>query len=184
MVARNHRRRTRRVDDRPSTNEIDDIVRARKRIVERIRWQYSLSKNWTRYEIKAMKVFLVKSDGELDDWGLRFHGNVVIPRKTSFKPILGYGKYSFNLSLGNHAIRRLDTARHKNPDGKTLKPPHKHWYTEEYDDKFAYEPTTDQLPGNRDDPNQMCKSFLDECHIEYVRYVPLDVTDLRRFFNQ
>lgn len=51
---------------------------------------------------------------------------------------------------------------HTNPDGEVIDEPHKHYWDEEYEDRFAY-PVDDIAT---DDVDQAFMDFLDECNIE------------------
>lgn len=60
-------------------------------------------------------------------------------------------------------VRRWDTSvPHTNPDGEVITDPHKHYWTEEHEDAFAY-PVNDVAT---DDVHQAFWDFLDECNIE------------------
>ncbi|HBX22618.1 MAG TPA: hypothetical protein DEF34_03120 [Desulfotomaculum sp.] len=73
-------------------------------------------------------------------------------------------RFSFALHYRrNQLIRRWDCKRHTNPDGTVFADgtPHKHYWTPEYGDDFAYE--VDDIP--LDNFNHALMAFLKECNI-------------------
>ncbi|WP_061212614.1 DUF6978 family protein [Syntrophomonas wolfei] len=80
----------------------------------------------------------------------------------------GARRYSFALLYrGTILIRRWDFERHENPgpDGSIFNGvPHKHKWTEEYGDEWAY--TVDDVPVN--DVELALKAFLTECNISVI----------------
>lgn len=59
-------------------------------------------------------------------------------------------------------VRRWDDGNHTNPDGERIEGSHKHYWTPEYEDTFAYE--VDDIA--TDDVDQAFWDFLDEENIE------------------
>lgn len=67
------------------------------------------------------------------------------------------------LYKSSKVVRRWDNSTpHTNPDGKVINEPHKHYWDEEYEDKFAY--AVDDVA--TDNVDQAFWDFLDECNIE------------------
>ena len=85
------------------------------------------------------------------------------------------GPRSFSFALHyrrNQLIRRWDFTRHTNPDGTTFNGPHKHYWTPEHGEDYAYEVTDIPL----DNINHALLAFLEECRIRiegYYQYVLL-----------
>lgn len=74
-------------------------------------------------------------------------------------------KYAFSLLYKtSKTVRRWDKSTpHKNPDGEVLEDPHKHYWTEEHEDGFAY-PVDDVTTSNFD---EAFFDFLEESNIEH-----------------
>lgn len=73
--------------------------------------------------------------------------------------------YGFCLLYKNSKVVRRwdDSSPHYNPDGEKITGPHKHYWDEEHEDKFAYE-VDDVTTSNVD---KAFMDFLDECNIEH-----------------
>ena len=80
----------------------------------------------------------------------------------TLRAIRGNRSYSFALHYAqNQLIRRWDSQRHTNPDGTVLTCPHKHYWTKEHGDGYAYE--VKDIP--KDNVNKALLAFLKECKI-------------------
>lgn len=69
------------------------------------------------------------------------------------------------LYKGSKVVRRWDDSTpHTNPDGEVIKEPHKHYWDEDHEDRFAY-PVDDV---ETDDVDEGFFDFLDECGIDLL----------------
>lgn len=85
--------------------------------------------------------------------------------------------YRFSLVFrSEQVIKRWDVGDHHNPDCINIDGPHKHYWTREARDSFAY-PTAD-IPLN--DVNSALLAFMRECNIklngDYSQVLPLSAT--------
>lgn len=88
--------------------------------------------------------------------------------------VTGYLK--LNLFLGSFPIRMLHIGkRHRNPDGTRIGPRHKHLWTDEHAERWAYEPDDIDFT----DTESAFWSFLEECSIEYQGAFVKPVTERR-----
>lgn len=107
--------------------------------------------------------------GELIQWkGINgsFRLKVPVYRQNGEELTLyaNYGKRRYSFALHHRKtllIRRWDYCKHKNPDGTILKGPHKHKWTDDHADNFAYE--VNDIPV--DNLNEALEAFLKECNI-------------------
>lgn len=83
------------------------------------------------------------------------------------------GKTKFALILNEKRIRCLEygsTAKHRNPNGGLVIGLHKHFWTDQFEDREAYVPQGIDTS----DPNKAFISFLKECNIKFTgRISPL-----------
>lgn len=72
---------------------------------------------------------------------------------------------SYTLRVSTHRIRSLDLRgpRHKNPDGVWVQCPHKHKWTDAYQDRLVYVPT--DITAN--EMREVLIQFLNECNIRF-----------------
>lgn len=123
-----------------SENERDEIY-AEEKIVygESLQWKYTNGS----YRLKAA---VIRQNGE----------------ELSLYGTLGQKRYSFALNYRKTLlIRRWDYCVHTNPDGTVMIGPHKHKWTDNYADNYAYQ--VDDVP--IDSLNEGLLAFLEECNI-------------------
>ena len=125
-----------------SKEEADTLVNIEKMIDEDVKWEASGVNMTLRAEVTA-----------LDGTKLRVHGVFHKDHPDD---------YRFSLVYRNEqVIRRWDVNRHHNPDCHNTDGPHKHYWTREASDSFAY--LTTEIP--LDDVNLAFLAFLRECKI-------------------
>jgi hypothetical protein len=99
----------------------------------------------------------------------RYHFSVTVACPDPMKPLrlngfIGEVNFSFCLmSQRNQVLRRLNRhiGGHRNPDGSDQGERHKHFWTDEHEDRESYVPEDIDWS----DPNQALKDFLEECNI-------------------
>lgn len=142
----------------PTRAEADEIIQQVKTIGEDVSWQAVPGCRTPRWHLRASIV------------APQIHGTLRITGK--------YGKtnWAFTLLANDVPIRKLTyhrNAPHRNPDGTTIRDPHKHRWDEINRDREAYVP--DDIDFS--DVNQAFLDFLHECNItlhgRYQQLIPI-----------
>jgi len=130
--------------DRISENEINDIIEILDKEIDKtvINWKFEDGVQKFKVDVKNKEGYPLKLVGTYS-------------HKT--------GNFSFALLLGKKRIRGLDCGHkpHHNPDCQRIKGPHKHRWTDAYQDREAYVPKS----VNCTDIIQAFRDFLKECKI-------------------
>jgi hypothetical protein len=141
----------------PTTAEADLVVAVPKVIGQHVEWMPVMHGRNERWTLSADVI----APGMT--YSLQLRG--------SWVPVA----WGFALLWNNAPIRRLDMSRHvhRNPDGTTIRVPHKHRWTTDHFDQVAYIPTDIDFA----DVNVGFRGFLAECSITLAgTYQPILVS--------